>query len=1395
MSETIVEKTDSSHLTHYQSLFEMRAEHARLVQLRRSDGITPSFLEQILTFIKRGKGIGVLLDTVKDRQAGQSLLDYWENVLNRKGDESIDPTLDEFDPLLSPEIPDDKCPFLGLDAFRVDNKKYFFGRHRLVEQLIQHLQDNRLLAVVGPSGSGKSSVVLAGLLPVLQNDGIDGSQTWDYLQPFVPGSRPLLNLARAIRPKGSRYDWASRQVKLFLNDPTQLATLLSERESSEPVVVVIDQFEELFTLCQNENESEAFVQNLMQVVRNENGRNFIILTMRTDFEANIARFPTFQPLFESALISIMPLSASELRDAIERPAEIVGLKFEEGVVDALLKDILGEPAALPLLQFTLLKLWEKRQRNRVTWEAYQQLEGGRRALANSADELYDALITEDQNTVKNILLRMVRPGEGLEVTSNRVRRSVLYEAGIANDRVDRVLQRLVDARLVRRITGDSVENEQVELAHEALVRNWPRLVEWLEDERENIRRRLRFTAAAEQWESMGRDKSVLLRGLVLAEALTFSNLNPLEDAFIVASRTAVADEEAEKRAVQERQLAQANELAETQRKRAEEREISNKRLSILAVALAVLVFILIFATGSARKNRNIADQNANDAKLAQELETEARATAEASAVLAVEAQQLEASARAAAEASAQLAEENAQQAAENEALAVEAQKLEAEARVAAEANALLAEEAKNEAERQAQEVIARNLVNNANEQRESNPELSLLLALEAVNIGLSSDDPVPNVAAESLYQILQSFQLKRVFSGHEDEVSDLAFSPDGTRLATTSLDRTVKIWDVATGQNLLALGEHKSVVTSVSFNQDGTILATGSLNGFIILWNVETGGLINVLGSSNVAVHSVSFHTDGIRLVAGYDDGTVRVWNRRTFRSELVLTGHVGAVSDVVFNRDGTRFASVGEDGRIILWRAEDGFLIYSVNAESGEDENPLIVNTVAFTASGDRLITGNEDGSIKIWDVESGQFLQKILAHTSAVYDIKVNGDGTRFATASGDGTVKVWDINTSQTLFALLGHEGVVTAVSFSADDQWLATASQDRTARVWRAETVLSPQFLTGHRDTVNHLSFSPQNDLVATASNDNTARIWRLEDGQMLFDLGKHNSAVRDVVFSPDGELLVTSGDDGVAWIWDVMTGESVAALVDHGGPVTAVSFNSDGTLLATASDDGFVRVWDRDTWSIQFEINHRHLIEDDTVSVRAVVFHPNGEQLLSGDNLGNVVLWDVDGETAVSQWLAHEEAVVNDIAFNPGGSQFATAGSDGVVRLWSTDLEEPISTLVGHSGAVWSVTFYQDGERVATASADSTVKLWDSSSSQLLRTIAAHRAPVRDVAVSNDGLRIATASADRTAQISTLDMAEDLFAKANGLVTRSLTVEECKVYMPESTCPTVFPISP
>jgi hypothetical protein len=456
----------------FPSLFDLRSSHVQLLAEQRKGKPFDALAPEVTSFVVRARQTGAVLDAEEQRVAAQGLIDYWLTRLDSTSVPFDDATLVDFDESLAPELPDDKCPYVGLEAFREKDRVNFFGRADTLDRALQIVRERRFLAVIGPSGSGKSSIVLGGVLPMLKEGAVEGSRAWNYQAPLAPGNASGRYLAATAEGGG---------------EATQ--------------VMVVDQFEELFTLVDDAASRAAFAKRLVDL--HQNG-GVIIATIREDYLPRLGAFPELQELFRCGDLRATPLSASELREAIEKPAERINLKFESGLVDLLVSDVVGEPAALPLLQFTLWRLWTKRRRNRLTLEMYREVGGGRSALARAADEVFNDLkIVQNQDTMRRILLRMVRPGAHSETTSSRVPVDALLRLGDDPARVQAVLDRLLAARLVRRT------NDRIEVAHEALIRNWPKLVEWIEQKKAAMTELHRFEALADEWVRFGRESGFL----------------------------------------------------------------------------------------------------------------------------------------------------------------------------------------------------------------------------------------------------------------------------------------------------------------------------------------------------------------------------------------------------------------------------------------------------------------------------------------------------------------------------------------------------------------------------------------------------------------------------------------------------------------------------------------------------------------------------------------------------------------------------------------------------------------------------------------------------------------------------------------------------------------------
>jgi hypothetical protein len=618
----------------YRSVREVKGEDESLRNLVHGRDIR-DFRDKIELFVLRVRATGALFADHNARTSLQNTLDAWQVRLLQVDRRDLDYTLAPHDPTLEP--PPGPPPYLGLRSFEHADHKLFFGREQLVTTLIEHLRTSRLVVITGPSGSGKSSLMLGGLLPKLKNGALPGSETWHYYDPIVPGSDPLGTLARLIQSTHV----VDRDGRRFLRGKGELVAQIHAQQQGQqrgPVVLVVDQLEELFTLCADNAVRWAFITNLLALTLAKGPPHLVIITMRSDFERHLAQWPKNQRYFEQNQVLVLPPGPAELRAAITEPAEWANVHFEEGLVKKLVEDLQDEPARLPLLQFTLLRLWDRREYNRITWDAYLKLGSGREALARRADEVYAGLEPKQQEIVRWLMLKLVKAGEELRVTSNRVRRMQLYQDNAQPDQVKSVLNKLIEAGLVREITNGTAKDAQgqplyraddtlIELAHEALIHTWPQLVRWCgEDERLRSQRQ-QLAKAAKQWDEQGRHPSMLLQGLLLEEALSYKDRSPIEQAFVDASTDALKKLLDNGEAVDVMQVRWVRVIYKTEQLRAEVEARLARRLRRLAFALAAVSLVAVISAVVAGLQWQVAADNLEDARQSRTQEALAQSTA------------------------------------------------------------------------------------------------------------------------------------------------------------------------------------------------------------------------------------------------------------------------------------------------------------------------------------------------------------------------------------------------------------------------------------------------------------------------------------------------------------------------------------------------------------------------------------------------------------------------------------------------------------------------------------------------------------------------------------------------------------------------------------------------
>ena len=1222
------------------------------------------------------------------------------------------------------------CPYKGLNYFDEADSDLFAGREALTTKLTERVlalassrspYERRFLAVVGASGSGKSSLVRAGLVPALRWN--KDSADW-LIHTITPATHPLESLASSLINSVAT---ATTLMDDLARDPHSLNLFVSrtmQPGNGSHLLLVVDQFEELFTLCHSEEERTSFIDNLLTASSESAGPTIIVITLRADFYAHCAGYFQLREALAQQQEYIGVMSDAELQRAIEEPARRGRWEFEPGLVELLLREVGHEPGALPLLSHALLETWQRRRGHTMTLSGYTSSGGVRGAIAETAEAVFTDQFTREQQLIaRRIFLRLTELGDETDTGDTR-RRAAFTELILKPEEAvttRAVLQALTNARLI------TTSEDFAEVAHEALIREWPTLRAWLKENRESLRFHQHLTETSQEWAASNREPGLLYRGARLTQVREWAiehsdEINDLEREFIDSSQASAEREVAEREAQRKRELETAQKLAEEQRQRAEEQSRaarqSRRHTFYLIGALALAVMAALTAGIVANRNSTLAAQKASIAATAQE----------------------------------------------------DAARAEQESRIASSRD------------------YAAAAVSNIG----LDPDLSILLALQAVSVTYSIDKNWTREAEEALHRAVSMQQSYLALRGHTSGVNDVTFSPDGTLIATASLDGTAKIWDSTTAKELLTLhpdAAHAGKLYSIIFSPAGKQVATAGEAGVVSLWDSTTGEqLLTLIGTGEPSsIFSLSFSPNGARLAAASRDGMVRVWELATSQVSLELsidltlppdTFTIFNVHDVTFTPDGTRLATVGPDNTAKVWDAVTGEELLTLG---GHQEAIL---ALAYSPDGTRIATASYDATTKIWDVRTGVELLTLSGNVSRHTGAAFSPDGTRLAIVSDDGTAKVWDPSGGQQLFTLTGHTSAVRAVTISPDGTRIATASDDATVRIWQAAPSRELFTLTGHTQAIYGGHFGPDGTRLLTSSNDGTVKVWNVLNGQLLYTLAlPAGDAIQGGAFSPNGKFIVTGAgpDDRLVRIWDAATGELSRTFRGHTAGVFEVKFSPDETQMAsTGSREKTVKLWDIATGKELFTLSGH------VGRVFWLDFSPDGKRLISGGEDDVAIVWDLAAGKPLFK-LPIPTGVNSGVSYSPDGTRLLTTDSSEVAKVWDAATGQLLMELSGHAGAVYGAAWSPDGTRIATASADKTVKLWDAASSLELLTLHGHTAVVGGVVFSTDGTRLATFSDDGTARIYVLQI-EDLMALARQRVTRSLTTQECQKYLHAATCP-------
>ena len=1120
------------------------------------------------------------------------------------------------------------CPYRGLEAFREEHAAFFAGRAAFANELFKFTVGKELVAVVGPSGSGKSSVVQAGLVPLLRRQ-LPPEITWDVIT-FTPGTDPFLRLASALAPlleqdlsETDRLTEAHKLGKRLADDEIRLESVINrvieKSNGTGGLLAVADQFEELFTLTPEPNR-RPFARALVQALGK--ARFTLLVTLRADFYSQIITLDReLSDRLAPAQVNIGALTRDELRESIVKPGKLVGLEFEPGLVDRILHDVGSEPGNLPLLEFALTGLWSKRQNRTLTNAAYDKIGGVTGALAQRAEAVFAQFAPQEQTAVRRLLSRLVRvarPEEGAEDTRQRIE---LQPTDLVAEKVAQTLAGPEVRLLVMgRPEGEEPSGRQtVEVAHEALIRNWGRLRGWLNEDREFLLWRQRLQIQVEQWDEHKCDASYLLRGVSLSEG----------EQWLIGRRQDLTT--TQQRLIQDSSALRKQEREEEERRRQAEIENAN-RMKETAEARAA------------------AEQHARAA-------AEARASAEA---------QLREKARSAAvrfrwfsvvlagmlliAIGATWYARRQQLIAESRALVVQAE--ETLNRDPAAALNLAAKAWQTEPTPEASSAVA-NLF----------PQLSSILQghTDDVETAVFSPDGqrILTASADNTARVWNAAngQLLAILQGHTGPVRSAVFSPDGQRVVTASYDHTARVWNAASGQLLATLQGHTESVVSAVFSPDGQRIVTASVDGTAQVWNAVSWQLLaTLLHGSDDSVNSAVFSPDGQRILTASDDYTGRVWNAASGQLLVTLKDDNHIVLSAVFSPDGQRIVTASRDNTAQIWNAASGRLLATLQGHTGP------VRRAVFSPDGERILTASDDKTARVWNAASGQPLATLQGHTDVVESAVFSPDGQCILTASRDNTARVWNAVSAQLLATLQGHTNWVYSAVFSPDGQRIVTASYDHTARVWNAASGQLLATLQGHTDEVESAVFSPDGQRIVTASNDKTARVWNAASGQLLATLQDHTDWVYNAVFSPDGQRIVTASGDSTARVWNATSGQLLATLRGHTSAVGGAKFSPDGHRIVTASNDHTARVWNASSGQLLVTL------QGHTDRVLSAVFSPDGERILTASFDGTARLWKVASGQPLATLQGHT-GVVCSAVFSPDGQRIVTASRDETARVF------------------------------------------------------------------------------------------------------------------------------